>query len=945
MPVSHAKVSGIADGADTSLVRPGDWNNGHVVNVDLTAEVTGALPVANGGTGSATASAARTALGVDTTANITDSANKRFITDAQQTVLGNTSGTNTGDQTSVSGNAGTATALQSARTIGGVSFDGTANIVPQTIQSINEATDTTCFPLFISASGSQSLQPLNNTSLTFNANTGAFAASSFGGAGTGLTGTAASLSIGGNAATATSAAKWTTARNLAGNSVDGSAAVTFANKFIVQGTADAGLSAAQFLGALGTGIVKNTTTTGVLSVAVAGDFPTLNQNTSGSAATLTTGRTISTTGDVTYTSGAFDGSGNVTGAATIAANAVTNAKMATMANNTIKSNVSGGTAVPSDNTMTSLLDIIGSTQGQVLYRGAASWSVLGTGSAGQLLSANGAGANPSWISGSGPLVYASSTPSTIAGTGTETAFAQTYSIGANTMSAGDVFYVYASGVYSNTLTPTLEFKLKAGTTALLDSAAITTVVNQTNSGWEFEAYIFVNAIGASGALEVQGYAELATALSTVQYVDLTNTATKTVDTTASQALTLTAQWGTSSASNTITCRQFAVQKLNTSGGISLNNLPVSHFNSGRLTLSSGNPAYAPVDQTPSSTDTTADTCTFTNGHGWTTGTIITPLTTVGGLTHDVAYYVNASSSTVCSFHTTLANAIAGTSKVDLTASITQLLRAMGIQQKTLYWSPTGGGEISLYDGTSTWNAFRPGEISLALSSLTSGLPYDVFMYNNAGTPTLEFLAWTSATVRATALVRQDGVLVKSGATTRRYLGKFYTIATDATAETWYGNGTVTPQQFVQNAYNTIKRRLFTSPAYTNDNATTTFTTASTTWVAANAGTGSKIETLSDQANAIFSSFSVAAANSAANTTRMAVGIDSTTDASYLYSNTQGTTTTVGTNSYLTNLSEGYHAFNLLMCVSAGTGTYTVDQRTGGGSFDTPLTYMQAEVWA
>ena len=37
-------------------------------------------------------------------------------------------GTNTGDQTSVSGNAGTATALQTARTIGGTSFDGTANI-------------------------------------------------------------------------------------------------------------------------------------------------------------------------------------------------------------------------------------------------------------------------------------------------------------------------------------------------------------------------------------------------------------------------------------------------------------------------------------------------------------------------------------------------------------------------------------------------------------------------------------------------------------------------------------------------------------------------------------------------------------------------------------------------------------------------------------------------
>lgn len=38
------------------------------------------------------------------------------------------SGTNTGDQTNISGNAGTATKLQTARTINGAAFDGTANI-------------------------------------------------------------------------------------------------------------------------------------------------------------------------------------------------------------------------------------------------------------------------------------------------------------------------------------------------------------------------------------------------------------------------------------------------------------------------------------------------------------------------------------------------------------------------------------------------------------------------------------------------------------------------------------------------------------------------------------------------------------------------------------------------------------------------------------------------
>jgi hypothetical protein len=47
-------------------------------------------------------------------------------------------------------------------------------------------------------------------------------------------------------------------------------------------------------------------------------FPTFNQNTTGSAATLTTGRTIAITGDLTYTSASFNGSANVTGAGTLA---------------------------------------------------------------------------------------------------------------------------------------------------------------------------------------------------------------------------------------------------------------------------------------------------------------------------------------------------------------------------------------------------------------------------------------------------------------------------------------------------------------------------------------------------------------------------------------------------------------------------------------------------
>lgn len=47
-------------------------------------------------------------------------------------------------------------------------------------------------------------------------------------------------------------------------------------------------------------------------------FPTFNQNTTGSAARWTTGRTLAITGDLAYTSPSFDGSGNVTATGTLA---------------------------------------------------------------------------------------------------------------------------------------------------------------------------------------------------------------------------------------------------------------------------------------------------------------------------------------------------------------------------------------------------------------------------------------------------------------------------------------------------------------------------------------------------------------------------------------------------------------------------------------------------
>lgn len=87
---------------------------------------------------------------------------------------------------------------------------------------------------------------------------------------------------------------------------------------------------------------------------------------------------------------------------------------------------------------------------------------------------------------------------------------------------------------------------------------------------------------------------------------------------------------------------------------------------------------------------------------------------------------------------------------------------------TVYFTPFNGNKISLYTGT-VWNLISFSEASVAVPNNTVR-PFDIFGYSNSGTLTLEATAWTNDTTRATALTLQDGVYVKSGDATRRYLG-------------------------------------------------------------------------------------------------------------------------------------------------------------------------------
>jgi hypothetical protein len=86
---------------------------------------------------------------------------------------------------------------------------------------------------------------------------------------------------------------------------------------------------------------------------------------------------------------------------------ISNASLSSAADSTIKSNISGSAASPSDNTITAVLDKqLGTTQGTIAYRGATAWNALTPGTAGYFLQTQGASANPTWTSvpGGGDLL-------------------------------------------------------------------------------------------------------------------------------------------------------------------------------------------------------------------------------------------------------------------------------------------------------------------------------------------------------------------------------------------------------------------------------------------------------------------------------------------------------------------------------------------------------------
>lgn len=260
-------------------------------------------------------------------------------------------------------------------------------------------------------------------------------------------------------------------------------------------------------------------------------------------------------------------------------------------------------------------------------------------------------------------------------------------------------------------------------------------------------------------------------------------------------------------------------------------------------------------------------------------------------------------------------------------------------QSTIYYTPHTHNLIGLYDGTS-WKLHTFTERSLSLSSLTSGKNYDVFLYDNSGTLTLELsAAWTTDTARADALTTQDGVHVKSGATTRRYLGTIRTTGTTTTEDSAGGTTTnVGGKRFVWNLYNRVARYL----AVIDTTNTWSYNTAS--WRYANNNSGNRVEyVVGLSLDEVWADIAQTASAQTGGYGYVGVGVDTTSSRTGRVSNVY-----IQTGSVNGNLLASYRGYpgigyRFLAWLEYG-GAATLDRQGDNGESGVTQAGLEAVVW-
>lgn len=146
---------------------------------------------------------------------------------------------------------------------------------------------------------------------------------------------------------------------------------------------------------------------------------------------------------------------------------------------------------------------------------------------------------------------------------------------------------------------------------------------------------------------------------------------------------------------------------------------------------------------------------------------------------------------------------------------------------TIYYTPHLGDVVSLYDG-STWTPQTFTELSRSLASLTSGKNYDVVLYLNSSTLTLDLMpAWTDDTTRASAISLQNGVYVNTSSFTSARAGHSVSAARAIVVGTIRTTGTSTTEDSLGKRFTSNLRNWWPRSCSKEASGTHNYNTATT----------------------------------------------------------------------------------------------------------------------
>jgi hypothetical protein len=192
---------------------------------------------------------------------------------------------------------------------------------------------------------------------------------------------------------------------------------------------------------------------------------------------------------------------------------------------------------------------------------------------------------------------------------------------------------------------------------------------------------------------------------------------------------------------------------------------------------------------------------------------------------------------------------------------------------TVYLVPHSGYRISLSNNGLDWYPVTPSSNpSVAVTGQTAGIPCDVFaVFGSLTGVTLALLPWTNATTRATALVQTNGVWVKSGVPTQRYVGTILPDSATTFSHVSAASGAANPICGIWNQANRIRGAFTWSAAFD----TWTIPSANT-WQQINAQASAKVQYVQGQSLDVVRAEHIGGLTPGGGIGTLGIGIDSLT---------------------------------------------------------------------